>query len=430
MVKYIAERVLLVCGGALLALAVLEASLYLGYDIAHGRRFSFEDYRAAMQLQADAGATLPVSGTPGKYKVTGYPEVIHPYLGFVPAPAGNARHSTIADRSQILPRKASTLVVGVFGGSFAGGLCHFAGGTLQRALQRPGKDVRVLCLSAGGYKQPQQLLALAYLLGLGGHFDIVINVDGFNEVVLPPVENVPQGVAVDYPRGWSWRVANLTDPDTMKLLGSLYALDTSRAAWARTFYEWGLYRSATLALSWKARDRIFDAERRKITDELNRRKVARQSSYGVTGPKTTFPNENALYRYLATLWKDSSLQMKRLCDANGISYYHFLQPNQYIENSKPMDEAERRHAVLQGHPYQHGVVRGYPLLRKQGRALVRAGVKFHDLTMVFAEVREPMYNDDCCHVSGKGYVMIANVIGDIIRSDATGNHAESSPGQP
>jgi hypothetical protein len=430
MMKRITERLLLICGGVVLALLLLEVSLYLGYRIAHGRRFPFEDYRAAMHEQADAGAILPANRTPGEYEVAGYPEVIHPYLGFVPDPAGNASHSTIADRSQILPPTKSTLVVGVFGGSFAGGLCHFGRGNLRRALRRPGRSARILCVSAGGYKQPQQLLALAYILGLGGHFDIVINVDGLNEVALPPVENVAQGVAVDYPRGWSGRLAKLTDPETMMLLGGLYALDASRAEWARTFYEWGLYRSATLALSWEARDRVFDAERRKITGELNRWKAGRESSYAVTGPKMSFANDDVLYHYLAALWEDSSLQMKRLCDANEISYYHFLQPNQYVENSKPMTAVERRRAVRQGHPYQRGVVLGYPLLRSQGEELARAGVKFHDLTMVFADVREPMYKDDCCHLFPRGYAMIANLIGNLIRSDANGNPSKASHVQP
>ena len=66
------------------------------------------------------------------------------------------------------------------------------------------------------------------------------------------------------------------------------------------------------------------------------------SSYGVTGPVWPIPDEASLYKFLAFLWKQSSLQMKHLCDAGGIRYAHFLQPNQYIEGSKPMTAAERK----------------------------------------------------------------------------------------
>jgi len=41
-----------------------------------------------------------------------------------------------------------------------------------------------LCFSHEGYKQPQQLLVLSYFLSIGQPFDMVMNIDGFNEVAL------------------------------------------------------------------------------------------------------------------------------------------------------------------------------------------------------------------------------------------------------
>ena len=46
-----------------------------------------------------------------------------------------------------------------------------------------------LCMAHEGYKQPQQLLVLAYFLSIGQPFDLVINIDGFNEVALSPLNN-------------------------------------------------------------------------------------------------------------------------------------------------------------------------------------------------------------------------------------------------
>ena len=40
-----------------------------------------------------------------------------------------------------------------------------------------------------GYKQPQQALVLAYFLSIGQPFDLVINIDGLNEVALSPLNN-------------------------------------------------------------------------------------------------------------------------------------------------------------------------------------------------------------------------------------------------
>ena len=49
-------------------------------------------------------------------------------------------------------------------------------------------------MAHGGWKQPQQLLALSWILALGGELDVLINVDGFNEVALDGVENAERGV--------------------------------------------------------------------------------------------------------------------------------------------------------------------------------------------------------------------------------------------
>ena len=426
MVKHFLRRALYLCGGIAFALIAAEALVYVGYWVVRGKKLPQEEYRSAMLRRVD---TLGVSGraaktSAGQYVVTGFPEVIHPYLGFVPDPGQGPDQTTVGDAKQILQGSNTRLIVAVFGGSFAAGLCHFAGGELRRVLARPGTEVHLLCMAVGGYKQPQQLLALAYLLALGAHLDILINVDGFNEVALPAVENIPQGVSPVYPRGWFWRVGNLNDPEALELLGGLFAVDRERSRWADVFSSWGLYRSTLLALVWEQWDRRLDVERRKIRDELNQHKIQQAKSYASTGPTMTFADERSLYDYLGGVWKDSSLQMKLLCEANGIAYHHFLQPNQYVDGSKPMGSDERKVAIRPGHVYQRGVVHGYPVLIQEGKALRGAGVKFHDLTTVFADVRDPLYNDDCCHVSGVGYRMIARVIGDAIRTDTPSRPAD------
>jgi len=43
-------------------------------------------------------------------------------------------------------------------------------------------------------------MRLNYLLALGARFDLFINLDGFNEVALPPAENIPKGVFLFFPR--------------------------------------------------------------------------------------------------------------------------------------------------------------------------------------------------------------------------------------
>ena len=416
MLKGILERALLVCAGIVFALITAEGLVYVGYWAILGHRFPGADYRSAMLERTGAASAQPQMHRPGEDDRGAVPMVIHPYLGFVPAPGQITGGTTIGDPLQIPPQSDRELNVGVFGGSFAAGLCAYAKTELRRVLAPPGKDVRVLCMTAGGYKQPQQLLALAYLLAQGAHFDLVLNVDGFNEVSLPAVENEPQGVAPIYPRAWFWRVGDLEDPDALKLLGELSVTDRDRRSWAKTFVHWGLDRSALLTQVWASRDRLFDVERNQILTELRDHKIEQRKSYAATGPTMTFADDESRYAYLARLWRDSSLQMKLLCDGNGIAYDHFLQPNQYVEGSKPMGPEELRETIRPG-PYSRGVVGGYPHLRREGEELVRAGLKFHDLTMVFKDVQERLYKDGCCHLTGPGYIRIARVIGESVRAE-------------
>jgi hypothetical protein len=63
-----------------------------------------------------------------------------------------------------------------------------------------------------------------------------------------------------------------------------------------------------------------------------------------------------LYRYLAEAWKNSSIQMNALSDVAGIKYYHFLQPNQYVKDSKPMTEQERKIAIYDQQMARLGVL--------------------------------------------------------------------------
>ena len=61
-----------------------------------------------------------------------------------------------------------------------------------------GRDIVPLCFSHEGYKQPQQLLILSYFLSIGQAFDVVVNIDGFNEVAISPL-NDARGLDISMP---------------------------------------------------------------------------------------------------------------------------------------------------------------------------------------------------------------------------------------
>ena len=63
----------------------------------------------------------------------------------------------------------------------------------------------VVTLGIAGYKKTQQLLALAYFLSLGAEYDLIINLDGYNDIVLPITDNYSFGVNPFFPRAWNLR---------------------------------------------------------------------------------------------------------------------------------------------------------------------------------------------------------------------------------
>ncbi|HOC41986.1 MAG TPA: hypothetical protein PKJ99_03125 [Thermoanaerobaculales bacterium] len=407
----------------LLGLLAAELLVFLGYLVVRRQPFPRASYRASMARAADAGqtATDDRGHSRGLWRtgeVAEAVEVVHPYLGFVVHPDLNPATSPQGfpmDDPLPVSRAPGRLVVAVFGGSFAAGFSLDARDLLVDALAPLGREVVIVNLAAGGYKQPQQLLALTWALSLGSQFDLVINIDGFNEVVLPAVDNLPRGVYPFYPRAWDQRVAGFFAPEEARIVAAIAAADGARSAWARRFLALRLDRSIVMCVLWRARDLALERERGRLAQRFEEAHSKAMSGFLARGPAVEFPgDEDALYDSLAGYWHSCSLQMHRLCEANGIRYYHFLQPNQYLAGAKPMGRQERAVALRPNHPYRASVVRGYPWLRRHGAELSAAGVRFTDLTMVFSEVRRPVYTDDCCHVARAGYRLIADEIARVV----------------
>ena len=167
-------------------------------------RISFHErlsFAAAAQLRqariAEAARTRPTAPDADPAVV-----VAHPYLGFVynprDHPAGMlALHSVpvsdwgfLDDKGPLRGASEREVVIGIFGGSVAFWFSvRGIDAMLEELAKLPqfyGKSFVVVRTALGGTKQPQQLMALNYLLALRGHFDMVINLDGFNEIALAP----------------------------------------------------------------------------------------------------------------------------------------------------------------------------------------------------------------------------------------------------
>ena len=132
--------------------------------------------------------------------------------------------------------------------------------------------------------------------------------------------------------------------------------------------------------------------------------------YVATGPPEGKGDAQNYLGEAIAIWKRGSLLLQRLCAANGIRYFHFLQPNQYVPGSKKMSEEELKTVYQPQGEWGRAVARSYPLLIQEGQALIREGVFFEDLTKLFVADKETLYIDNCCHFNQKGNEQLAKAV--------------------
>lgn len=349
----------------------------------------------------------------------GLEEVIHPYFGYVVDPRASRTGSDygfLDTSSPIVRRSTGKMNVAIVGGSFAAEVFLLGKTELVAALQPLGKEVVLVNLALGGYKQPQQLLVLTYLQALGAEFDAIINVDGFNEVTLPVCQNLRQHVFPTFPALWAQRVAGVPSRALQRGIAMLEHKREERKKWASFFADYRLCHSAALFILWEGVDASINRDISALKMDISLQQVA-SDRYVATGPPYSFPSEHSMYDYLATFWMRCSLQIHAMARSHSVRYYHFLQPNLYDAGSKVLTADERAFTSNDRFQYGPGVINGYPLLRKYGEVLKQEGVFFHDLTMTFAHDTNTVYRDNCCHLLSEGYERIARLIGEAMVRD-------------
>jgi len=344
---------------------------------------------------------------------------LHPYLGYVydrDRAEGFSNHGFTSET--VYPKSDGQFVVGIFGGSVADQL-FVKRQTLEAELKKiPGlnqKKIVFANLAIGGFKQPQQLMALTYMLSLGAHFDVVINIDGFNEVTLPVDENLPNHVFPFFPRQWHILTMNTIDPYQARLIGKITTFRELNLWMAEIFSSFPLRYSFTAGLIGGLMHQLIDTRLSHWRLMLQQQRSDPSTLfYANRGPDYRALSSEQTFRDLAEVWAQSSLQMARLCAANGIRYFHFLQPNQYLPNTKPMGKEERQVAYREDQPYQAEVVSGYPYLIEKGKMLSSQEVQFFDLTQIFVSRPESIYGDSCCHFNDRGLEILNTFIGQMV----------------
>lgn len=418
--KNLPRRLRVVAFNLALTLLLAELAGLVGYYLRTGKLY----YLAP---PSGRSVTADVTGGVGKYR-------LHPFFGFVQRPgrpgsgANNhgfeSRHDYPYER-----RRAGEYVVGIFGGSVAVHLAqfesehHVLARRLAAALAREPGDVTVLSFAQGGFKQPQQLLVHDYFRALGQELDLVINVDGFNEVALAG-RNVRYGVAVDMPsfdhlgplRDAIGQASDLDSIDRMLRLRSDWQkfARTFNRAWSGEGWEL-TFTSGFLAdfLIYKFYWRRYQAGLREHVEKLGH---AGGDTWLLLGQPR--PDDDSMERAVA-LWARASEMLHQTQQAAGGRYLHVIQPNQYFATGRRFSDAERAVALAPESPYAEYVRAGYPRLVARVEPLRQRGVAVISLAELFDGVAEPVYQDDCCHYNETGQRLVVEAIAEAVAGLST-----------
>ena len=339
--------------------------------------------------------------------------LLHPYLGY--EIVGGIRQ--IEDESRWVKehpdpqnKRYDILIVG---GSVAQIFGQYGEETLKRVLKSDARftnrSVRLIKYGRGGYKEPQLVIFVAYLLSLGYHFDCVLNLNGFNEVALG-TDNAALGTHPIFPSIPHWghlAVGGRTDREGLDQQIEARRLQLEVLESTDFALRNGLFRSVVLGEWALGKQRRLGARLMQIdteyTDRLrsHNQQILHGPLFDAAGTKPQ--------RTCTVSWMESSRTIQDICSARGIDYLHALQPTLHDSGSKPLsaEEIEKGKAPQ---TWMDGVHTGYPMLRFAGEQLRAQGVNFVDVSMVFQNHPETLYFDSC-HFGQEGNDILAEAIG-------------------
>lgn len=430
---------------------LMEATSWVGYRVLLGENFSFSNMdEARNKTMAILTMDIKQSGKSPVY-------LLHPYYGYIMNPnwIEEFRHESgtkdggqlliedpmnaygfFGDTPPIQPRNPKKLMVAITGGSVAA----YAGAWGRKAFIEglshiPAfKDREIVLLNFGqaAYKQPQQIMVIGDILSQGGALDLLINIDGFNEIALPRGHDAfGLGVSPFFPQIWKLTSETNFSRDAMVHLGRIALLQENRTKWAKYAGSSPWRYSVTATTVWQIMDNSLAKQKAALEKNLGQSAETKASGSVPTtadmrtslGPPHALKDARALYEASASLWARASVMLNNMVASQGGLYVHVLQPNQYFPGSRPIGADDAKIALNPMSFYKPEVERGYPYMRSAGQSLLQSGIHFYDLTALFKDYPAPVYVDNCCHFSKEGNIKLVQAIiahvSDAVNQDAT-----------
>ncbi|HBQ98834.1 MULTISPECIES: hypothetical protein [unclassified Roseofilum] len=373
---------------------------------------------------------------------------LHPYFGYTDfkpeePTINNYQFGSLRDYP-VVKENDRQYIIGIFGGSVALAIANTEAqyqiitNTLQQLPQFADKEIIVLNFAQGGYKQPQQLLVFNYFLSLRQRFDMVINIDGFNEVALSSL-NYPENVHLSLPNGSLMKaLVNLGNHQfsakdleiaikTREYNATLRKIQNrQQSCWFALYYISQQFHYQLLRRDYQ---QFLSKQEQKTSETVVLAPTSNAFSLFYLNPPDPDTTAETLYPKIAQTWLNSSILMHQtLASQNGL-YFHFLQPNQYYPTQRQFTPQEQQQAINPEQIYAQGVQQGYPVLMAALTQLQNNQVNFFNAATVFDAESQPVYSDDCCHYNLLGNQIfsqfIANRIAQTLQAEESAPTAQT-----
>jgi hypothetical protein len=364
-------------------------------------------------------------------------ERFHPYFGYVtkqgafPRPDVNLKVNNYGFYTRydypFIKKNTNQYIIGIFGGSVANDFAinDYIYNEFTRRLKKSpffaNKEIIILNFGIGGYKQPQQLLILNYFLAINQQFDLVINLDGFNEIALANVNNKNQ---LDLAMPSFQHIQPLTglanNNLSFKVLQSMLDIRQTKKLLSKTMKDLD---SCSLALCYTARSlqarHLINQYQEQLKAYEKQQKENANQLFDKNNVINLYQSPSKLdaekaYDKMISIWYQSSLTMSQVLKARKIPYFHFIQPNQYYQTKRVFTEEEKKLYLGTDSPYSDAIKSGYPKLLSKVEDLRKEQVNVFSAVNVLDGEKETVYRDNCCHYNNIGQNLLGDYISEAI----------------
>jgi hypothetical protein len=305
-----------------------------------------------------------------------------------------------------------SFVIGVFGGSVAIQFATTMEQTLNDILtvdpRLAGRRVVLLDFANGGAKQPQQVTSLAYFLSIGQHFDLIINLDGFNELFIGWMNAHKHDVDERMPFArFIFGVQNVA-LESYGVLPSDNRILRMRVRLNELTRKLAEPQSALLFV-WRTVERNGIANQLAAL-ETNLSAPGKVLDYAMPLIARSSRDDRASLENVVETWFNASVAMAGMARQFGVPYLHVLQPNQYFTKARFTDDQRKAILNLAEPPLAVLVPDHYRAYLGRARDLQKRGIKFLDGTTVLDEVDASVFIDNCCHFNEEANKLLAKAI--------------------